>query len=260
MKQSFCFFLYLLCYTFVSAQTAEEALKVGNLKFQQQKFSEAIVAYKQAITLDKKMAKAYHNLGNVQYLLQDYRNALNNFDKAVELSPLEAEPYQTRGAAYIALQKFPQAQKDLEKSIKLKAKNPVAFFHLGELYWAMNKKTEACKNWEKAHTLGYHEAKIQLQKNCNFPKDSISNPAKKTQPFTDLLNSAQTKLEIRDYNGAVRDFTKVLELDAQNAQAFFGRGAAEFAQGNQIDACKDWHKALALGHKEAADMIKDACH
>ena len=244
------------------AQTAEELLKSGNLKFQQQKFLEAMTDYKKAITIDKNFAKAYHNLGNVQYLLQDYTNALKNFDKAIALNPKEAEPYQTRGAAYIALRKYTEAQKDLEKSIQINPKNGLAFFHLGELYWLTQKTGDACTHWEKSARLGYKEAKTQLQKKCNHPIDSIA-PGTSAQPTNELnsfLKSAETKMELRDYNGAVRDFNKVIELDNKNAKAYFGRGAAEFAQGNHTDACKDWRKALELGYKEAQDMLQDACH
>lgn len=242
----------------IKAQTAQDLLKSGNAKFQQQKYMDAIADYKRAIAVDKNFAKAYHNLGNVQYLLQDYTNAFRNFDKAIALAPKEPELYQTRGAAYIAIQKYKEAQQDLEKSIALNPKNPLAFFHLGELYWNLKNEAEACKSWEKSHALGYTEAKAQLQKNCNHPIEPSTNV-----PSTDLeklLKSGEHKLEIRDYNGAVRDFNKVLELDVKNAKALFGRGSAEFAQGNHALACEDWHKALALGHKEAEHMIKDVCH
>lgn len=253
----FCLFYCL----HATAQTAEQALKEGNVKFQEQNFTEAIEAYKRAISLDKKSYKAYHNLGNVQYLLQDYTNALKNFDKAIALNPKDAEPYQTRGAAYIALQKYDEAKKDLEKSIQLNPKSALAFFHLGEIAWLTKKNDEACKQWGKSNELGYQEAKMQMQKYCNSSKDSVAlSPTPLPNTLPALLKSAETKLELRDYIGAVRDFGNALALDKNNAQALFGRGTAEFAQGNHTDACKDWYKALALGHTEAAQMIKDACH
>ncbi len=258
MKNFILSIFWLLFALQAQAQTAQELLKRGNAKFQEQKYMDAMADYKRAIAVDKKFAKAYHNLGNVQYLLQDYKNALQNFDKAIALAPKDAEPYQTRGAAYIALKKYPEAQKDLEKSISLNPKNSTAFFHLGEMYEALKKPVEACEAWKKARELGYLQAQERLEKKCNHaPETTPTLPASDTEK---LLKSAEQKLEIRDYNGAVRDFEKVLAVDAQNARALFGRGSAEFAQGNHKLACEDWHKALKLGHKEAEHMIKDVCH
>jgi tetratricopeptide (TPR) repeat protein len=257
MKNPFLSLSFIFFISFAQAQTAQDLLKSGNTKFQQQQYLEAMADYKKAIALDKNFAKAYHNLGNVQYLLQDYTNALKNFDKAIALNPQEAEPYQTRGAAYIALRKYTEAQKDLEKSIQINAKNPLAFFQLGELYWALRKEQEACTHWEKAGKMGYAEAKKQLQKYCNHPEET---PKADISELEKIIRSGETKLELRDYAGAVRDFNAVLAVDAKNVKALFGRGSAEFAQGKHKEACEDWHKCKELGHPEAQHMIDDVCH
>ncbi|TAE08131.1 MAG: tetratricopeptide repeat protein [Bacteroidetes bacterium] len=258
MKMKFLLLLSLfLAYT-AQAQTAQELLKTGNAKFQQQKYMDAMADYKRAIALDKNFAKAYHNLGNVQYLLQDYSNALKNFDKAITLNPKEAEPYQTRGAAYIALQKYKEAQQDLEKAIALNPKNALAFFQLGELLWATKKETDACVQWKKSLELGYKEAKGSLQKHCDHPAENHANVD--VSALETLLKSGETKLELRDYTGAVRDFNQVLNIDEKNVRALFGRGSAEFAQGKHTEACQDWQKCVQLGYKEAEHMIKDVCH
>jgi tetratricopeptide (TPR) repeat protein len=263
----FLFFLFTFSLSISFAQTAQDLFKSGNQKFKQQKLAEAITDYRKAIELDNTFAKAYHNMGNVYYILLDYDNALKNFNKAIELSPKDSEPYSSRGAMYYALKKYKDALRDLDKAIELDPTHPIAFFTRGTLFFSLNKKEDACKDWKKASALGYGEAYKKLKENCegivSIPQEIEVNPPKKAiNPSTakDYLISAEHKMELRDYDGAIADFTKSIELSPESGKAYFGRGSAKFAKHDNEGACQDWKKALSYGYKKAQEMIKDVCH
>ena len=61
-----------------------------------------------------------------------------------------------------------------------------------------------------------------------------------------LSNSAKTKYEKRDYQGAVSDYNKVLALDPQDWRAFDNRGSAKFELGDYQGAIADVDKSLAI--------------
>ena len=60
------------------------------------------------------------------------------------------------------------------------------------------------------------------------------------------------------YQEAIGDFTKVLELDSGNANAYFNRASTFDSQGAVAQAIADYTRALELdagGGKAAADLV-----
>lgn len=72
-------------------------------------------------------------------------------------------------------------------------------------------------------------------------------------------NRGISKVELRDYNGAIRDYTKAIEISPNDADAYINRGLAKLVLGDKIGACLDWSKAGELGDTEASDLIKKYC-
>jgi tetratricopeptide (TPR) repeat protein len=264
------FFLLFFCCMSGSVgftQTAQDYFKSGNQKFKQQKLAEALADYRKAIESDKNFGKAYHNLGNVQFVLQDYENALKNFNKAIEITPKDCEPYCSRGAMYYALKKYKDALADLDKAIELNSNYPIAYYERGSLYFSLGKKEDACQDWKQATALGYGQAYKKLKENCEgivtIPElREVTTPKKALNPTNskEYTISGEHKVELRQYEAAILDFNKAIELDPTNGEAYFGRGSAKFALHDNTAACQDWKKALSHGYKQAKEMLKNVCH
>lgn len=266
MKKIFIFLLFLQTTSIVFAQSAEDLLKSGNQKFNQQNYLEAKKDYEQAIKINPNLAKAHHNLGNINYILQDYDLALNNFSQAIELSPNDSEPYVSRAAMLLSLKRFKEALQDLEKAISINPNSSGAFYIRGDLYFASNKKTEACQDWKKAFTLGHPQAIDKLQANCKgiveipkITKQDKNTKIKSLETANDFFKIGGKQMEVRDYQGAIKAFNKAIELDEDYAEAYFGRAGAKFAKGDHDGACEDWKKSLALGYKKAKEMLEHGC-
>jgi tetratricopeptide (TPR) repeat protein len=65
------------------------------------------------------------------------------------------------------------------------------------------------------------------------------------------------KGEIKDKDGALDDFQKAIELPPQNGDAYFSRGVFYYQDGNMTNAKSDLQKARDLGSKLAGEYIKD---
>jgi Flp pilus assembly protein TadD len=65
---------------------------------------------------------------------------------------------------------------------------------------------------------------------------------------------------LEDYKGAISDYTKVIELDPSNANAYYSRGLTKGRSGDVDGGCLDLFKASELGHKQASDLIRENCH
>jgi len=73
------------------------------------------------------------------------------------------------------------------------------------------------------------------------------------------VNRGDTKTKIQDYQGAVVDFSKAIELNPKNSDAYYNRGVSNSKLNQKESACLDWIKAEELGDTDAYDLIKQYC-
>ena len=66
-----------------------------------------------------------------------------------------------------------------------------------------------------------------------------------------LLKLANCRSEIRDFHGAVKDFSTIIKINSNSTSAYFGRGKASFEIRKYDDAIQDFQQALQLGGQNA---------
>jgi tetratricopeptide (TPR) repeat protein len=156
---------------------------LGRAKYNENRFDEALAAFKECLKLDPKNVKAEDNLGLSHQALGQtseaftaFRNAIswqaqllkknsgpfiniggllleqNKVDEAlaylveaVEISPEEARAHEQLGKAYSRQNDLEKAQIELERAVSLSADNAALHFMLGQLYRkrGMNEKAKA---------------------------------------------------------------------------------------------------------------------
>lgn len=67
-----------------------------------------------------------------------------------------------------------------------------------------------------------------------------------TAVFSRNLNLGHKFLLSQDYDNAIRAFSKAIEIDGMNADAYIGRGDAYKAKGDYVSAWADYEKAQEL--------------
>lgn len=115
-----------------------------------------------------------------------------------------------------------------------------------------------------------------------------------SDPIVDeLIKKGNKKLVLKDYKGAIADFTKIIEQNPDNAdaylfraiayynlkdletalkdvnkaleiqplyaEAFDVRGCIKGDKGDKAGACEDWNKSFDLGFNPAAELIEKYC-
>ena len=76
---------------------------------------------------------------------------------------------------------------------------------------------------------------------------------------TDWFKRATAKHKSKDYQGAIADYTKAIELNPDYAQAYNKRGFAYLMLGSKSKARADFKRAIELGYcvpQEALDACK----
>ena len=80
------------------------------------------------------------------------------------------------------------------------------------------------------------------------------------QTAEEYFKSGDDKVYANDYYGAIADYTKAIELDPNDADAYKNRGTIKEILGDLNGACADWKKAARLGHEDAAKWVANQCN
>jgi len=74
------------------------------------------------------------------------------------------------------------------------------------------------------------------------------------------FNRGFTKYLLGDYSGAIKDYSKAIELNPKNGNAYLGRGIANIKLNRKKEGCLDLSKAGEMGFKEAYELIRELCN
>ena len=72
---------------------------------------------------------------------------------------------------------------------------------------------------------------------------------------------ASCKFQLKDYKGAIEDYTKAIEFQANCTYAIGNRACCKYMLGDRKGACEDWKKADALfsGDNDPYGFISKYC-
>jgi tetratricopeptide (TPR) repeat protein len=240
---------------------------------------QAIADFTKAIELDPDHALAYNNRGDVYYKAGDYAQAIADFTKAIELDPNDAIAYFHRGSVYDEQNNYEEAIADFTKAIELKH-DPLSwpYFNRGTVYYEQNDYEEAIADYTKAIELDYDplsrpyfnrgNAYYKLgdyeQAIADFTKvieldpgdalaynnrgDAYYELGDYEQAIVDYSNTGNAYRDLGDYSQAIVHYTEAIELDPNDATAYFHRGFAYYERGDYEEAIADFTKAIELKH------------
>ncbi len=79
------------------------------------------------------------------------------------------------------------------------------------------------------------------------------------QTAEEYFDKGLAKYNLGDYRGALQDFNKAIELDPNDANAYYNRSSAKIRLGQKDSGCLDLSKAGELGDMQVYDVIKKYC-
>lgn len=165
---------------------------------------------------------------------QDPNKAIEIYTKAIIENPNDAEAYKNRSTAKFILSDHKGAFDDLSKSIEIK---PTIDNFILKFFYRKFLGDSARK------ILDFDEALKIYPNNSSF-----------------LLFRGVEKQRMKDFQGAISDFSKIIEIDSTEVDfAYYNRGMAKVALFQKESACSDFRKAMQLGVAEANDAIKKYC-
>ncbi len=199
-----------------------ENLDLGN-------FDEAIRCFKKAIEINPKAFDSYYYLGLAYARKGNLPEALNCFTKAIDINPKYVEAYRRRGEVQIALVNYNGAIENFDEVIRLDPKNPSSYLSRCTANFMDRNYDQAIKDCTKSIELNPDLTLLHLA----------------------YFQRGEAYAQLNDYDQAMENYNKVLEILPNFAPAFLARGELFSKLGNYDQSLKDFNKGIELTPKDA---------
>jgi tetratricopeptide (TPR) repeat protein len=129
---------------------AEPLLLLGQVHYEQEKYSEAVGVWEQGLRINASQPAAYQAMGSMALQEGDYEAAIAHWRKAIEVEPEWPGARRAIGLALMHLQRIEEAIPELEQDLKISPDASQAHFLLGQAYFQLEKLEEARGHYEAA--------------------------------------------------------------------------------------------------------------
>jgi len=190
----------------------------------------------------------YKHLGIAEYEKGNYKEAMRHYDNGLKENPDDPCLFNNRGLAYYSLEQYGKAVSDYDKAIELKPDFVDAYYNRGLAYFKKGSsynfepRKKAIKDFTKVIELqpdyvdAYYNRAVIYTEQIHYHHKYAFLPPK--FPSKDMEN----------YNKALADYTKALELDPSYVLAHQGKGNLFYRHGDWDLANKEFD--MALDHRK----------
>ena len=208
---------------------------------------DAILDYTKAIELDPDFTEAYLKRASLKQELEDFNGALNDYNFAIEsqfiwylfwVDYVDANTYFERGRVKNILEDYNGAIKDLNKAIEIDKNLKLAYLERGNVKVRI---AEIIKEGEESENNIFELGDLN---NLSYRDEIYYEIYKeKIEKQKLLLVSAVEKDWFENYNDAIDNYNKVIELDPNYSEAYFLKGRTIMERDSNKDL-KDYYGAI----------------
>ncbi|GCE19872.1 protein kinase domain-containing protein [Dictyobacter kobayashii] len=208
----------------VSTGSIREKCREGDQYLKQQAYSQALMAYEEALRMDPFNFYAWNGKGTALYNQGNYRKALESYQRATEIEPNNAVVWVSAGLVLNRLQRYQQALVHFERALSLDPLYVAAWNGKADTQLDMNMPEEAWNSYEQA----------------------LKIDARSFHAWNGLGNARSS---LHDFNGAVDAYTRALLINPRSAVAWCNKAEGLIRQGH--------NKAALDALNEATEMDKN---
>jgi tetratricopeptide (TPR) repeat protein len=206
----------------------------------------AIQDHNRAIALQPNKEFFYLCRGIAYGAKGDFDKAIEDYNKSILIEPNKAEAYIYRGGDYGIKKQNDRALADFNKAITLAPRNPKAYLWRGLFYSTLGQAGEAIFDLIKACELGDEDGCEELKKIYGI---TVRNPSVTASEAYACVKRGVELFRKRQYEKAIQEFTKAIDLEPRYFNAFYNRGCSYLAKGNHEKAIEDFSIAIAINPK-----------
>ena len=213
--------------------------------------------FKHLIKIKKYLCDQYTNIGYRSY---EPDLKIPACSKAIEYDPKNAKAYCARAIGYSYLHNLENFISDFKKALEIEPNNSNFYRHRGIAYYMSFKDNDnGLKDLTTSIDLNpdwftyFHRAILyRILKEydkaiTDFDKFIELKPDNKGG----YSQRGRVYSKMENYEKALENFNKILSIDSNNSPAYYGRGKVYFKMGNYETALEEYNKALKLDEKNS---------
>ena len=255
----------------------DQANQRGIEAMQRGEFAKAAEAFSAAVKSQPKVPGGYRNRGDAYYSMHgsdpsSLAKAIADYTTAIELEPTERELsllYQRRGRAYVASNRPDVAEQDLSKAIKILSTDAETYLLRADCRVKLRNADGAAEDLRQVQSLAPPNPMMLMKlaeayATIGYLEDALgaidkflatAEPNKRH--FGHRLRGA-VFFQQRKYDEAITEYSRVIEQQPNDAQAFYDRGFAFLQQGKHDTAIEDFNKVIATDSKNLYAYLQRA--
>lgn len=265
----FIFFVFIAVLLFSSAAFSktdiQPLLDEAKKLIEQSSFDEAIVKLNEAISQDKKSAKAYFLRGTAYTQKANYDSALEDLNSSIGLDANNADAYVARGNVYYNQTKDDLAFADYDKALSLDASNAEAYYKRGKLHEVRSEFDAAVEDYEKAlsnnpKNLSLFDGLIYIYTTQKKYDKVVEAAEKAVEVFPEdslfRKNIADAYMALGQLDNALVAYGKAMKLSSTYEADYYGVEGLIFKQKGQTDkALKSFSQAIDKGKSAGSSNL-----
>ena len=205
----------------VQTNAVREKCLEGDELRKQQRYSQALQAYEEALRLDPQNFYAWNGKGTTLYNQGNYKKALEAYQRATEIEPDNPIVWVSAGLVLNRLQRYQQALVHFERALALEPEYVAAWNGRADAQLDMNMPDQAHASYEQALT---------------YDPNSF-------QAWNGLGNARSS---LRDFVGAVEAYTRALHVNPRSSVAWCNKAEALIRLGHNRAALDALHEATEM--------------
>lgn len=258
-----CFFMLQGYATSANAQSYDEWVERAIQAVEADSLDRAVESLRQAVIADPAHAHnvwLYTNMGTLQGQLHRYAEAIESYTFALNVAPYHVPALLGRASVYMETGKLELARVDYSLVLDIEKENEEALLMRAYIYKVQRQYKFARADYDRLlqlhadHFNGRLGLALLLQAEGEREQavrllDILITEAKGDVARSTLLYRARAEVEweSEQYDAALVDVEKSLQLDDAQAEAYLLRGQIYLALGKKPQAKRDFNQAQALG-------------
>lgn len=226
----------------------------------------ALADYAQAVTRVPKDANAYYQRGRFLSKMGEMQSAIADFSTALTYNPRHADAYCSRGCCYAELGDMKLASEDFNQALLHNPSHQAAYYQrvysLGILKDTATNLQNLNQVLPPSDTVPTTLTPVVIsaeQLDPSLPSADLHPPTVKLEPesLRGFFERANKRAINGDAEGAIADYTRIIELDPRNTQAYYQRGQNYSALGQNDEALQDLNQAIHWTRVHSLGQLRD---
>ena len=182
---------------------------------------------------------------------RQFPSALADADRAARLNPKDSDAYTARAMASYGLGNYLQSVEDARRALALNPNDRTAFalMKLAEGRSPSVRLDDVRAQMSGVFEREYHGMVQQINQVQERRREPAEGPA--SSGARSLVRRAASKIEMKDYRGAIADASDAIAANPDDASAYYYRAAAENLLGRYEESAQDATRALVINPADA---------